>query len=122
MTTAQGIITPALEKAGIIPIGQDPGPAINSRVLIMLNDMIASWKSEGLDLQIDALTATGTVYLDASDIMALKYNLAVLVSEEYRMPIPATTAMRATKLFDKLVGKYLEAGLEVMELPPEFQS
>lgn len=117
MTTAQNVITESLEIAGVLPIGQTPSSLHNSRGLTYLNDMIASWKSEWLDLQLDTLAATDTIYLDASDIICLKQNLSVLLAAKYKLPISQHTQYYAATLFDSLVEKYLQAGLEEMELP-----
>lgn len=120
MATAQNIIDDALEKSDIVGEGQSVPSDTNATALDLLNDMIASWKSKGLDLQLDTLSTGTTIYLDNSDILALKYNLSVLCSENYSLqPLPHVLR-RSIELFDDLQGKYLEAGLEEMELPVMF--
>lgn len=117
MATAQDIINSGLKRANIIAISQTPTSEQNSVALGLLNDMIASWKSEGLDLQLDALAKGDTVYLDASDLLCLKVNLAVMLADHFKMQMPITVIGKASDLYDALLGKYLEAGMEEMELP-----
>lgn len=117
MATAQDIIDSGLKRSNLIAISQTPTSEQNSVALELLNDMIASWKSEGLDLQLDTLAKDDTVYLDASDLLCLKMNLAVMLSDHFKMQMPATVLRKASDLYDALVGKYLESGLEEMELP-----
>lgn len=123
MTTAIEIMTPALEKAGMLIQGQSPNDNLKTRALEILNDMIAQWKSQGLDLQLDTLSSsTSTVYLDPSDMLALKFNLAVLLADHYNLPLSARTERIAKQLYGSLVGKYLEAGLENMSMPVDLRS
>lgn len=116
MTTAQQIMTDALEMAHVVGVGQSIATADNTKALNRLNEMIASWKGE-VDLQLDTLAAVDTVYLDASEILCLKTNLAALLCEAYGLPMPGTLLARATLLYGELVAKYLEASTEEMELP-----
>ena len=117
MTTAQVIVNRGLEICGLKAIGQTPSNSHSTNALEALNDMIASWKDEGLDLQLATLASDDTVYLDASDILCLKQNLGVLLAEIYRLPLSNGTITRAHNLLDSLTGKYLEAGTEEMEYP-----
>lgn len=117
MATADDIVTTALERAGVIPTGQTPSDAYSEKGLELLNDWIAERKSDGLDLQLSELDAADLVYLDASDLPCLKSNLTVLVADHWKLPIPQSVRDHAVSSLDNLRGKYLEAGLQEMELP-----
>lgn len=117
MATALQVVTTALERAGVIPTGQTPSNDKAVKGLELLNDWIASLKNDGLDFQLPALAASDTVYLDASDIPCLKTNLTVMVADHWKLPIPNTVRQLAVDLLDNVRGKYLEAGLEEVELP-----
>lgn len=117
MATALSIVTTALERAGVIPTGQTPGNDKSTKGLELLNDFIAELKNDGLDLQLASLASSDTVYLDASDLPCLKSNLTVRIADHWKLPIPATVREHAITSLDNLRGKYLEAGLEEMDLP-----
>jgi hypothetical protein len=117
MATALQVVTTALERAGVIPTGQTVPNDKSVKGLELLNDWIASLKNDGLDFQLSTLAAADTVYLDASDLSCVKANLAVLIADHWKLPIPPTVRQSAIDLLDNVRGKYLEAGLEEMELP-----
>ncbi len=117
MATALQVVTTALERAGVIPTGQTAPNDKAVKGLELFNDWIASLKNDGLDFQLSTLASSDTVYLDASDLPCIKDNLTVLVADHWKLPIPQTVRDRAGMLLDNVRGKYLEAGLEEMELP-----
>ncbi len=117
MATAQAVITSALERANITPTGQTPSNANSVKGLELLNDWIAELKNDGLDFQLSTLALSDTLYVDASELSCIKTNLAVLVADHWKLPIPETVRRKAETLLDNVRGKYLEAGLEEMELP-----
>ncbi len=122
MATALQVVTTALERSGVIPTGQTPPNDKTVKGLELLNDWIAELKNDGLDLQLASLSAADTVYLDDSELSCLKTNLTVLVADHWKLPIPQTVRDRADMLLDNVRGKYLEAGLEEMELPDTLMS
>lgn len=117
MATALQVVTTALERAGVIPTGQTPSNDKSVKGLELLNDWIADRKNDGLDFQLSSLASGDTVYLDTSDLSCLKSNLTVLIADHWKLPIPPTVRQDAVDLLDRVREKYLEAGLEEMELP-----
>lgn len=120
MATASDIYADSLRRANIIGENQTPTDNQASRALQMLNDLLASYKSKGLDLQLDSLIGSDTVYLDASDILAIKMNLAVHIADYYKMQMPNSVRVEANDLYTDLHDKYFHADLEEMELPQMF--
>ena len=117
MSTAQEVLNTSLERAGVIQVGATPTNAYSVRALELLNDWIAEKKTDGVDLQLSALALSDTVYLDASDMAAVKANLTVLIADQWKLPISPDVRQRAIDLLENVRGKYLEADLEEMELP-----
>ncbi len=83
MATAQQIINDAAGIAGILPTGQSLSADINSTAISMLNDMLTAWESEGIYLGIPNLVYADTVNVNASDLRAIKLNLAVELMMAY---------------------------------------
>jgi hypothetical protein len=101
--TAIEIIKHALGKANVIIEGQTPSDDESTIALEILNDWIASLITEGLDLEIAALELTDEVFLDDSELFAVKLNLTVLLGEHFKLPIPQAAQMRAEKLIGRLI-------------------
>ena len=86
--TAQDICSFALRK--IIGNGETAQSAELDDALERLNDMLAVWQIDGLDIGIAGKLVTATV-LKVPDpyIQAVKYNLRVLCHEHYGVPLSA---------------------------------
>ena len=117
MTTALQVVTSGMERAGVIPTGQTLGNDKLVKGLELFNDWIADRKNDGLDFQLPTLASADTVYLDASEMSCLKTNLAVLIADHWKLPIPQTVRIEAAALLDAVREKYLVSDLQEMELP-----
>ena len=115
MTTAIQIINSAYVKAGIKAYDQILSDDHKSQGLDLLNDMLGIWNEEGIRLDMPTLTINATVYADKNDMLAIKYNLAVLVREHYRYAPDVAVIKRAGDLYETLLSKYEDT--EEMDLP-----
>lgn len=80
--TARDICAFALRK--ITGTGEDPDADQLTQSLEVLNDMLAEWRIDGLDVGIPApLLASDTVAVRDEFVSAIKFNLRVRVSEHY---------------------------------------
>lgn len=115
MSTVQQIMNDAMERASIIGIGQSAASDDNTKVLTIFNDMLASFRNEGIDINLGTLDVSDTVYMDDSDILCIKINLAVQVMDNYKLPVSDYVRRQAKDLLNDLQSKYLE--IREMEFP-----
>lgn len=89
MATARDICAFALRK--IVGIGEDPDADQLADALERLNDMLAEWRIDGLDVGLtDDLVASDEVSLTDGYLSAVKFNLRVRVAENYNAELTAT--------------------------------
>lgn len=120
MTTAIELCEQAAKLAGVRPHGQALSAEDNTTCLGLLNQYLASLASEGVDYGLAELVNTDTVYIDDADLLAIRYNLGLLIAEDYGLPIDARIIQRAFDLDKTLRAKYLD--VPEMELPAILQS
>lgn len=95
MATASDLVTWALRKLAIVPSGGIPSASELSDGVEALNEMLAEWKIDGIDLGLSTLAASSTVSVDDAYIRAIRYNLAEDICEDYGQPVPPNVARRA---------------------------
>lgn len=94
--TANDICAFALRK--IAGIGEDADAAELVVALELLNDMIAEWRMDGMDLGTPApLAADDSLTMPDEFLSAVKYNLTVLVAEELGRELSPTVVNKAER-------------------------
>lgn len=87
--TARDVCEFAMRK--IAGVGVDMDSAELDVALECLNDMLALWRIDGPDIGIaKELVSTDVLTISESYLTAVKYNLAVLLAEEFDRPLTAT--------------------------------
>lgn len=87
MATAQEVINEAAEMAQILATGQTLNASMNSVALNRLNDMLASWESDGIYLGLPELSTATEILVAAADVRAIKYGLCVELMMHYARPL-----------------------------------
>lgn len=86
MATCLSIVTTALRRIGILAEGEQPNAEQTADALEALQDMLADWEGKGValgGLVGDALASGDVLPLPATQIRAVKLNLAVELAPEY---------------------------------------
>lgn len=103
MTTANDVIRSALRRLGILGIGQTLSAQHVSEGLDSLNQMLASWRTQGVDLGITILSQTDTVPVDEAHDRAIIALLAIDIAPTYGKSVPAELAVTARDGWKALV-------------------
>ncbi len=94
--TAHDVCAFALSK--IFGIGEEPDADSAVKALEILNDMLAEWRMDGMDIGAPAVLAlTDTLAIRDEFLAPLKYNLTVRVAEDYGREISAIVASNAER-------------------------
>ena len=106
MTTAQELINSSAKQAGILAEGQALEGGINTDALKRLNNMVARFQNDGIELGLSTLAASDTLYIDDSDEEALEVQLTMRLMVRHRRPIDAGIAGAARDALTELQAKY----------------
>lgn len=120
MTTAIELINQASRMAGVRGGSQTLAAEDSSTYLAILNQYVDSLTSEGLDLGIGTLSNSTTLYVEDSDLLALRYNLAQLIAEDSGLPLDLRVLARAEDLKRSMIEKYLD--IPDAEMPDALKS
>jgi hypothetical protein len=95
MTTARELITQSLRTLGVLHSGETPSAEEANDGLTSLNQMLNAWIYDGIDMEFSTLTSLNDVIGYPDDqIGPIRYNLAVVMSPDYGVPItPAMVAL-----------------------------
>ena len=94
--TARDICEFALRK--VVGIGETPTSGELADALERLNDMLASWATQGADIGVPLPVADNTVFRCADAfISAVKNSLIIELSELYGLQAPASAVMNARR-------------------------
>lgn len=106
MATAQQMIASALRMLTIKPDDFREDWADDG--LDMLNSMLAAWVGEGIGIANGGILLTDEMPIDPQDELAIKSNLAVLLSTEYGAPVGlvAIVADKSKRLLQARFEKY----------------
>ena len=86
MATTQDIVTRALQKCRVTPIGEAPAADEATHALDALNMMLHSWKTRGVDLAYTDLALTDVFPLANEFHEGTVYMLAGRISTDYEAP------------------------------------
>jgi hypothetical protein len=98
------VITDAYRMGNVIPMTQAPGSELGQAALRHLNDMLATWASDGIDLGWFPQTELADdAPVDDGVIAALKANLALILVGIAGLEPPTWVVRQATKTYDSLL-------------------
>lgn len=106
MVTTTTIINDAAELVKVKGETQQLPAARQAKYLRILNQMIQSWRNNGIDLGLDTLIQGETVYVDEADEMAITYGLVELIAESANKALAPYIQARAGDLKASLRNKY----------------
>lgn len=106
------LVSDLLKQACVIALNYKRSQTLDAdtetTALELLNDLIAEWIERGINLNLVGLLASDTLNVSNSVRMALRYNLAVLLFENYSRDIPPSVFQRSQKSFRTLQSKFLQ--------------
>lgn len=107
--TAQDLCGFALEK--IAGIGVTPDASESATALKRLNDMLALWRIDGLDVGVAAvLVLSDTVDIPDEYVAAIKWNLRLLCHEHFGVPLGDFDMMMAERAKTLVANRLLSLG------------
>jgi hypothetical protein len=106
------IINDALTLIGVLPEGQDASADQGTACLRVLNDMMAEWSLNGIDLGYFPQTETAEDFpIDYRLSEVVKYNLAVRLCAYYGRAVPPDVAVLASNAKTALVRRILSSSM-----------
>lgn len=115
MATAQDLINSSAKQAGILAEGQTLEAGINADALDRLNRMISRLRNDGIDLGLDTLDASDTLFIDDADEEALELGLTLRLMLRHRRPIQPGLSEANTVAFTELQAKYTDIRLMTLD-------
>ena len=101
--TVRDILTQALREIRVIRATQTIKADQLADGIKYLNQMIADWEADGVELGWYPVTAgSNTLRIQACDEAAVMYNLAVKLSGQYGAPLQPSTISEAGRTFRRL--------------------
>jgi hypothetical protein len=82
MTVAE-LVTRSLQLAGVVGMNRAPSAAEMTDGTDTLNEMVAAWAIDGMDLGVAAMIQGQDVLVDEAYMRGLRYNLAVELAGAY---------------------------------------
>jgi hypothetical protein len=96
MATNLDVITDAMRRMNIIHERETPSSTQGQQGLDLLNDMLADWEEDGIELGYYPQTSTSaTIPVEDHALRGIKYNLALEFGAEYGLEPAPTLAERA---------------------------
>lgn len=101
--TVNDILTQSLREIRVIRAMQTMSPDQLQDGIKYLNQMMADWQEDGIEVGWYPVTAGGDVLrIDAKDEAAVMYNLAVKIAGQYGAPLQPSTTAEAGRTFRRL--------------------
>lgn len=108
MAIMREIVTSAALRQRVADAVDDLDPIDAQRILTMLNDMMGSWKKQGVDIGwTAALTLSATFPLGIEHEAGVKAMLAVRLSDDYAKPISEQLRIDAAAGWNAIQADYL---------------
>lgn len=114
--TNNDLIEDALRIIGVIPEGQNANSADATLGLTVMNDMLAEWAENDIDVEYwpqDDLQDDSP--LDASEVAAVKYMLAVTLAPYFGREAPGSVGALAGQYYTKVLRRSLNRSLEASD-------
>lgn len=116
MAIMRDIVTGAALRQRVADAVDELDPIDANRILQMLNDMMASWKKQGVDIGYSsALGMSATFPLSIEHEAGVKAMLAVRLSDDYAKPISAQLQIDATSGWNAIQADYLMPDLAAVD-------
>jgi len=109
MTTTNDIVTRALKRLRVVNPRETAEAIFASEGLQALNDMMASWKANGVDTGHETLTATDDFPLEPEHEQGVTALLAVRLAGDHGMEIDAGIERDASQGWDGLQAEFFTA-------------
>ena len=107
-TTVNNVIRRALLSLGVLRAGESSTPAEAADALDTLNDMLNSWRQEGIDLEhLDLALADNLPYPD-DHILCFWTNLAVLLAPQFGVQVSPIIGGMARRSYLALRSQYMQ--------------
>lgn len=97
MATAREVITGTLRKLRVYAAGETPTAEDMDDCLVSLNEMLASWRNDGIDLSHVTLALSDTLDVPDDHLVTVKLSLAEHIGGEYGAELSATDAAVAER-------------------------
>ena len=111
MATSTDVIRGALRLIGVLAIGQTPTAAEMSQALDALNDMLATWPDQGVDIDPSPVGLGEDLGYPSNHIAPIRYSLALELATEYEKPVSQVLAMKQNRYFRGLQAYYAAPAL-----------
>lgn len=109
MATARDLITMSLRTLGVLHSGETPSAEEADDALDTLNQLMNSWRYEGIDLEWVPITSLNTTLPYPDDhIGPFRHNLAVALSPDYGIQVTPTIAGLAKQGYDQMQKEYMD--------------
>lgn len=92
MATALDLITRALRKLGVYAAGEDPDAEDAEDCLAALNDMLAGWSINGIDLAHTTLVLTDVLDVPDDHLEAITLSLAERIASQFAAQVSPVDA------------------------------
>lgn len=103
MATALDVIKWALRKTKVLASGEAPSAQETADALEALNDMLAGWRINGIDIAHVALASGDAIDVPNDHLEAIKSNLAVRIGEEFGGEVTPMLQVLSTVGYNALV-------------------
>ena len=102
MTSILQVITLALRDINVLAQSEPPAAEQANEAFQTLNQMIAAWRSDGIDLQyFEQPAVSDDIPLAVGDVAGVRYNLAIMLAPSYQAEVPLPVIAAASAAFDK---------------------
>lgn len=108
MTTARDIVTMALKDLSVVESGEEPAGGEATDGLDALNQMLASWIYDGIDLEFENLSLSSIVPYPDDHIGPFRYNLAVRLAPQFEVQPSVFVVKLADDGYLQLQRNYLD--------------
>jgi hypothetical protein len=103
MTTYRDLITRSMRHLGVVQLNQAPTPQEMADGLAAMNDMLNSWRMDGIDLEyVEATSVNNDVPYPQDHMAAFQYNLAAWLAPMYGKKVPDVIVGLAGKTYHDL--------------------
>ena len=104
--TTTTIIDDAAELVKVKGHTQALTSSLQTKYLRLLNQMLNSWRNEGVNLGLDTLAQGDTIYVDEADELCIFYNLALMIAQSVGRQISPEVREMAITTLNSLKAKY----------------
>ena len=103
MATNLDVITDALRKANIINVRETPSDIQGANGLTLLNDMMADWQEDGIELGFFPQTSlSATIPVENKHLRGIKANLARAEAADHGIELSSEAVRIAELTYDRL--------------------